>query len=269
MDRTLQNNNFSPMGQGQPTSGKTGKKAKTGNFMNDVVGLNDPVMEAVAPGIPAAAIGAPMGIKSPTGFNDVAQAPRMQSQQPTNNTMPVPGQPQLQGVPTSFQGQGTGWRGLDLTPRSNSGVNSFTGFNMDRAMQGGDPKSTKDAFARWASGFDQNIGTLDKSPGGALEQLMRSRLDEARRMGLNITDIQGDKIMIDAAENPNQHGWVDVVKNAGASGEWAWQPEGVPSAAPANELYAAYQNQLMPQQEESNSLEELLMALMSQNQEQI
>lgn len=268
--RSLQQNNYSPMGQGQPTSGKTGRKHPTGNFMNDTLGMDDPVMEAVAPGIPAAQIGAQMGMKSPNGFNDVAQAPRMASQQPTNNTMPV--QQGTPGVPAGFQGQGTGWRGLDLTPTQVKSPNGFTGFNMDRAMAGGDPKSTKDAFARWAAGFDQNIGGLDKSPGGALEQMLRSRLDEARRMGLNIQDIQGEKILLDAYENQGQMNWVDSVKNAGAANaEWAWQPEGVPSSAPANDLYARYQSQLIAQPETSgeSDLEQLLMALMSQNQEQI
>lgn len=266
--RNLQQNNFSPMGQGQPSQNKNAKH--TGNFMDDVVGMNDPVMEAVAPGIPAAQIGAQMGMKSPTGFNDVAQAPRMQNQQ-NNSTMPIaPPSQGTPGVPAGFQGQGTGWRGLDLTPKQNTGVNAFTGFNMDRAMAGGDPKSTKDAFARWASGFGQSIQGLDKAPGGALEQLMRSRLDEARAMGLNIQDIRGEKILIDAYENPGQMNWVDTVKNAGANGEWAWQPEGIPSTSPANNLYSKYQQQLTSQAvAPDQDLEELLMALMSQNQEQI
>ena len=222
------------MGQGQPQRNRQGQ-----NFMNQVGLGQDPYQVG-------------------THGGQTVSGPVNQSQLNV----------QQQAPQAPFSGQGQGWRGLDINPVNNTGRNNFSGFNMDRAMAGGDPKSTKDAFSRWAAGFNQDIRNLDKSRGGQLEQVMRSRLDDARRMGLNIQDIQGDKILIDAYENPGQFNWVDVVQNAGADAAWAWQPDVIPQASPANAFYDAYQNQLAPPAQ-SDNLEELLIMMMNQNQELI
>ena len=162
---------------------------------------------------------------------------------PTSNTMPVGG-PRATVTPTAstggstggsgaFQGQGAGWRGLDLTPVTNRGINPLHGFNLDRAFAGTDTNSTKDAFARWASGIQTPLAGLDHA---GVAGVINQNLDRARQMGLNILEVDGDRILIDTFE----HGpmWVDVVENAGGDptrGEipaWAWQLQDEGGLAP-------------------------------------
>lgn len=238
-----QNNNGSPMGFGQPQQNKDGKKP---NFMEDVMGYygntgqqnnNNQYAEPIAPGIPAAQIG---------------------------SSLPGNGQ---QG----FSGSGTGWRGLDLNPVNNFDPSKFNGFNLDRAMKAGDPNSTKDAFARWASG----LGPLQGLSKEQIGQLITNNLDSAKKMGLNITGVMGDKIQIDAKEHGSV--WNDVVSDAGGvNPQWWWNPElpnngpYVPRKPPAVSIYEQYQNQLKdPLGQDEQSIEDLLVALMSQNQELI
>jgi hypothetical protein len=153
---------------------------------------------------------------------------------PPNSTMPVGGQPRVQPAATTgaFQGQGQGWRGLDINPLGNrSSVTPLHGFNLNRAYDAGDPNSVKDTFARWATGIQTPLAGLDHA---GVQNVIQQNLERARQMGLNIMDVQGDRILIDAAE----HGpmWVDVVENAGGDptrGEipaWAWQVQGDPHA---------------------------------------
>ena len=169
--------------------------------------------------------------------------PAPPSSDPVSSTMPVADAPTVTPTTTpapstdttgGFRGQGTGWRGLDLTPlTSRSSATPLHGFNLDRAYAGTDENSVKDAFARWATGIQTPLAGLDHA---GVEGVIRQNLDRARQMGLNIMDVSGDRILIDAAE----HGpmWVDVVENAGGDpsrGEipaWAWQLQGDPASSP-------------------------------------
>jgi hypothetical protein len=254
------------MGQGQQAQ----RGRRRPNFMTDVVGMEDqePVIESVSPGIP----GQYMGSALPQGSGAVPNSV------PTSNTMPVgqraPHVPQGQytgvqppqnNAPQNFMGQGTGWRGLDTTPVSGPvDYNRFQGFNLDRALAGSDPNSTKDAYARFAAGITTPLAGLSKEQ---IDDLLTSQIDRARQMGLNILDVQGDKILIDAKE----HGpvWTDGVADAGGKNpQWWWNPElgdaqNMPQASPANEMYSKYQQMLMPPQEDSQQeLEQLIMMLM-------
>lgn len=254
----LQQNNYSPMGQGQPQQNKDGKKA---NFMQDVVGYRDTMFEGVAPGIPAAQMGASLHNTSQLDKNT-----KLQQTLANPQTANIPGI-QTNNASNTPVGIPRGWRGLDLTPVAQpQSVNPLHGFNLDRAYAAGDPNSVKDTFARWASGIQAPLAGLDKAGVG---NLINQNLDRAKHMGLNITGVQGDKIQIDAKE----HGpmWVDVVESAGgANPAWAWQlegqPTGLPTTAPATNIYNQAQQQLMlqPQETPETELERMIALLMSQ-----
>lgn len=157
------------------------------------------------------------------------------SANPPNTTMPVDG-PRPTATPTTgagdqFRGQGTGWRGLDLTPVTNrTSSTPLHGFNLDRAYAGTDDNSTKDAFARWATGIQTPLAGLDHA---GVANVINQNLERARQMGLNIMEVDGDRILIDTFEHGPE--WFDVVENAGGENPaWAWQRQNEGGDAPVD-----------------------------------
>ena len=123
----------------------------------------------------------------------------------------------------------TGWNGLNLDAPPPTNLNQFSGFNMDRALAGGDPNSTKDAFARWASGQNFNLMGASKDQIG---DFMRQNMGSAKQYGLNILDVQGDQMLVQTRESATPV-WVDFVQNAGgANPAWAWQQQDGTTASP-------------------------------------
>jgi hypothetical protein len=257
-----QQNNFSPMGQGQPTQNKDAKRQRP-NFMTDVMGMqeDEPVIESVSPGIPAAQMGATL---SPPQVNP----------NPTNNTLPVrqpQSQPQTTPPPPSTTGVPQTWsaqvfqgfqplqrmEGFDWKREQNIGKSAkdaFAFLSQEAAKRGqfapldNDTPEAKAAYAQW---FNQNI-----APG-------------MNQLGHKIDWVNGDKFGFSNWQGKFN---VDYGRGAGArGGALAWQAEdanALPTRAPANDIYAQAQQQLVAPTQ-SDNLEELLMALMSQNQELI
>jgi len=118
----------------------------------------------------------------------------------------------------------TGWNGLvlDAPAYGDSGA-EWAGFNNDRALAGGDGGSVKDAFFRWTYGASFNPAGKSK---GEIEQFLRSNIDNAREYGLNILDVQEEKILIETRENGPE--WIDTVVAAGSTNpsevKWQWLP---------------------------------------------
>lgn len=139
---------------------------------------------------------------------------------PANETIPTPRTSVGTGSTstTTYAGR-TGWNSmrLEAPPSGGSGAD-WGGFNMDRALAGGDENSVKDAFMRWTYGSSFNPAGKSKEEIGAF---MRDNVQNAREYGLNILDVQGDQILIETKEMGPE--WVDIVSNAGtAEGKWQW-----------------------------------------------
>lgn len=106
---------------------------------------------------------------------------------------------------------------------------SATGFNVDRALAGGDPDSVKDGFLRTVFETDLDLRGLDKAQTG---DVLRSQLlPELQRRGIQAR-MGGDEYDI-LEFFTNERGWepIDVVKNAGGDAEWAWQDDPFGGAA--------------------------------------
>lgn len=141
---------------------------------------------------------------------------------PVSNTMPVTAPVKLAETAAAPETR-TGWRGITLDTPTQANANRFEGFNDQRALAGGDEKSTKDAFRRWAGSLDQNFASMSKDDMGAF---LRDQMDEMRGYGLNVSDVEGDKIFLDAAENEGTPGWVDIFRDAGGQGgAFQWLPD--------------------------------------------
>ncbi len=128
----------------------------------------------------------------------------------------------------------TGWNGLvlDAPPYGGSGA-EWAGFNNDRALAGGDDGSVKDAFFRWTYGSSFNPAGKSKAE---IAQFLRGSIDSAREYGLNILDVDEEKILIETRENGPE--WIDTVAAAGSTNpsevKWQWLPvEGVPASVAA------------------------------------
>lgn len=268
--QSYQQNNFSPMGQGQPTSGKDAKKK---NFMNDVVGLQPMAPpESVAPGIPQPMMGGAMSAAVPQSVDRSNMAPAVPSNQPVSRPMQASQAPalppQTAGVPGSYMNRIVG----NYQPTQN-----MQGFDFSREQNIG--KSAKDAFAYFAqqaAAAGKPAPLQDASPeakanyGNWFNQNIRQQMQNE---GHNITDVQGDKFRFN---NWQGDYWVDFGGNAGAqNGALTWQaenangPSGPPRTAPANDIYAQAQAAMMAPPEAPSSLESILQALMSQNEELI
>lgn len=121
--------------------------------------------------------------------------------------------------PAAGGGGRRGWNNLSLDPRSGGGGGAWSGFNNDRALAGGDPNSVKDAFFRFGQGF--NFDPRGKSK-EEIEAFLRTQIGPSNEYGLNILDVQGDQILVQTKESPEPV-WVDVVGNAGGTGDSPWQ----------------------------------------------
>jgi Rod binding domain-containing protein len=121
---------------------------------------------------------------------------------------------------TAYTGR-TGWNGMRLDPPApgNSGA-QWGGFNVDRALAGGDDNSIKDGFYRWTYGLAFNPAGKSKEEIG---QFLRDNVTSAREYGVNILDVDGDKILVETAERGPE--WVDVVAGASSPnpGDTRWQ----------------------------------------------
>jgi murein DD-endopeptidase MepM/ murein hydrolase activator NlpD len=113
----------------------------------------------------------------------------------------------------------TGWKGLRLEAPSYGGsAAQWAGFNNDRAMAGGDDSSVKDAFFRWTYGLSYNPAGHSKEQ---IEAYLRDNLQSAREYGLNILEVEGEKILVETEERGPE--WVDVVGSAGSmDAKWQW-----------------------------------------------
>lgn len=122
---------------------------------------------------------------------------------------------------TGYSGR-MGWNGLHLDPppSGNSGA-QWAGFNADRAMAGTDDNSIKDAFYRWTQGLSFNPAGKGKA---AIGEFLRANVDSAREYGINVLDVDGDKMLVETAESGPE--WVDVVAGAGSDNpsetKWQW-----------------------------------------------
>lgn len=115
----------------------------------------------------------------------------------------------------------TGWNGLKLDAPAYGGSGAqWAGFNNDRAIVGGDDESVKDGFFRWTYGLNFNPAGKSKDE---IANFLRSNIDSAREYGLNILDVNEEKILVETAERGAE--WVDVVASAGSPnpGEVRWQ----------------------------------------------
>jgi hypothetical protein len=252
VNRGLQQNNYSPMGQGQQS--QSGKKK---NFMDNVMGENEVRLpEAVAPGIPAAQMGSSLNIgQNPNASNTMPI--NGSNNNPTNNPPnSSPYHPTTNSVPGTYGGQiFTG-----VNP-----VHAYEGFDFNREQNTG--KSAKDAFA-YLSNKAPAPPINDKAALGQwFDQYIRQGMND---LGHNVTDGGGDGFRFN---NWQGDYWVDFARGAGApGGALAWQATyanqgDVPKSAPANDLYSKYQNMLtVAPQNENSQLEELLSLLMSQGQ---
>jgi hypothetical protein len=251
----LQQNNYSPMGLGQPAQGKNSKR-QTG-FM-DEIGAEDPILESVSPGIPERTINSTLpGVSH--GYSNNAQVLAPQPVQPQG---PV-------GIPSTYRSDpkfgGQVYSGY--TP-----AQAMEGFNFNREQNTG--KSAKDAFAflsNQAAQKGQLAPLHDKQAlGGWFEQHIRPGMQQ---LGHNVSWVDGDKF---GYGNHEGNFVVDYGRGAGAQGgALAWQAElpnqgsGLPTSAPANEIYRQAQQALTPMQQNQEELDQLIALMMMQNQEMI
>ena len=117
----------------------------------------------------------------------------------------------------------TGFGGMNLDFAGQRSPMSATGFNMERALAGGDPDSVKDGFLRTVMGLDLDLRGLDKAQTG---DVLRSQLLPALQQQGIQARMGGDEYDI-LEFLTNERGWepIDVVKNAGGDAEWAWQDD--------------------------------------------
>jgi murein DD-endopeptidase MepM/ murein hydrolase activator NlpD/Rod binding domain-containing protein len=122
-------------------------------------------------------------------------------------------------LPVSTSSGRTGWNSMRLDAPAYGGSGAeWAGFNNDRALSGGDESSVKDAFFRWTYGSSFNPAGKSKEEIG---NFLRDNVQSAREYGLNVLDVDGEKILIETEERGAE--WVDVVAGASsANGKWQW-----------------------------------------------
>lgn len=103
-----------------------------------------------------------------------------------------------------------GWGNLNLDAPQQRGINAFEGYNDDRALSGGDDDSVKDGLRRWLGGLDFDLKGKTKEQIG---DFYKSQLGNARDYGLDIRDVQGEKVLINTKERGPE--WIDTVMRAG------------------------------------------------------
>ena len=137
---------------------------------------------------------------------------------PVATTLPVEG---TTDAPPAVAEARRGWNNLNLDTPTQRNLNQFSGFNADRALAGADPKSVKDAFQRWAGGLDFDLKGKTK---GQIGDYYKSQLQSAKDYGLDIQDVQGEKILINTKERGPE--WIDSVIGAGGDNPmFGWQAE--------------------------------------------
>lgn len=178
----------------------------------------------------------------PPGHPQYGQPPAA----PTTGTAP-PGPATPPGTTTPPQGTAppaTGIRGAwtgvyDLTPVARSGVAQQEFTNWDRALSGGDAKSTKDLFARTIQqpgiGDQDLYAIIGEGPDAMARAEKFSRDVVVPKLiagGADVLDIKNDKILIRTHENPDGE-WVDVYGGAGGKNpQFYWGSNGSAKAAP-------------------------------------
>ncbi len=130
---------------------------------------------------------------------------------PVSTTMPVVDPQNVAPVvtdpaPTARRG----WNNLNLDAPAQRNVNQFHGYNDDRALAGTDEDSTKDALRRWLGGLDFNLKGQSKD---AIDSYFESQRGGAGEYGLDIRDVQGDKILLNTKERGPE--WIDFIEGAG------------------------------------------------------
>jgi hypothetical protein len=142
-------------------------------------------------------------------------SPSAPSADPVSTTMPIDPvaapvfDPPQTSAPT---GDRRGWNNLNLAAPTQRGTNTFQGFNDDRALSGGDPNSVKDALRRFLGGLDFNLQGQSKQQ---IDDFMEGQRGAAGQYGLDIQDIQGDRMLINTRERGPE--WVDYIVDAGGS----------------------------------------------------
>jgi hypothetical protein len=121
-----------------------------------------------------------------------------------------------------------GWENLLLDMQGEQATPmSFSGFDMERALAGGDPDSVKDAFARAASTFGTDLRGMSKQEVGAIIGSPEFHQTLAAQ-GIQSRPIPGayDQIEVFTKER----GWEvkDIVANAGSpEAQWWWGDVGM------------------------------------------
>jgi hypothetical protein len=141
---------------------------------------------------------------------------------PASTTMPVSETPQVipEAAAAPAPRRGT-FGNINLDAPTQRNINQFSGFNDDRALSGGDDDSVKDTFRRWSGGLDFDLKGKTKDQIG---EFYRSQQQNAKDYGLEILDVQGEKILVNTKERGPE--WIDSVQDAGgANPRFAWQSE--------------------------------------------
>jgi hypothetical protein len=113
------------------------------------------------------------------------------------------------------------WGNLRLDAPTQTNLNQFHGYNDERALAGSDDDSTKDALRRWLGGQNYSLAGQTKEQ---IDAHFESQLEAARAYGLDIRDIQGDKMLINTRERGPE--WIDFVEGAGgANPAFAYQSD--------------------------------------------
>lgn len=131
---------------------------------------------------------------------------------PTSSSMPVSDPVRAEESAPAAPAPRLGWNNLNLDAPTQTGRNRFEGYNDDRALAGTDEDSTKDALRRWLGGLDVNLRGQSKDD---LDRYFESQLGSARNYGLDIRDVQGDKILLNTRERGPE--WIDFVLGAGGA----------------------------------------------------
>lgn len=126
-----------------------------------------------------------------------------------------------------------GWNNLNLDMLGESVTPmSFSGFDMERALAGGDEKSVKDAFARAASTFPTDLRGLSKQEVGAVLGSPEFH-EHLAKQGIQSRPIPGSYDQIEVFTK--ERGWEikDIVANAGSpDAQWWWGDVGLGTESP-------------------------------------
>lgn len=146
---------------------------------------------------------------------------------------PTDGGSRQQAAPSSWNPSGS----YAYRPVEQLGGSAFEGFNDQRALSGGDPRSTKDLFRNVVGGLGINLDEVIGFGPDAMaraEALSRERIIPALlAAGADVLDARNDRILIRTYEHPDGE-WVDIYRGAGAPGAAFWWGAGGSNAASAS-----------------------------------